>query len=273
MRGKPVNTITGLNIPHGIAVRDNGDIVVAENGVHCITTLNNKGELIKRFDTKGSKEGALTHPYGVAVTNDGHILVTDNHRLQKLTTDGVCIKSIGSNKSDNGRLQFNYPRGITIHPTTGQILVADSDNNRIQVFNNDLAFSHTITRWFTNPLNEPFDVALDNEGYLYVAEFGNHCITKLTTEGKYITSFGSRGSAPGQLSCPSSLTINNNLVYVSEAGNNRVSIFDVKGTFLHCFGKRGNGEGELDRPYGSIAIDTYDNLYVSDTCNNRIVVY
>ena len=35
---------------------------------------------------------------GVAMSNDGHILVTNNHQLHKLTTDGVCVKSVGSSK-------------------------------------------------------------------------------------------------------------------------------------------------------------------------------
>ena len=273
MRGEPVDIIPVLNRPRGVAVRDNGDIVVAEYGADCITTIDKKGELMKRFGTYGSKERDFTCPHGVAITNDGHILVTNNHRLLKLTTNGACVKSVGSNTRGSGRLQFDYPKGITVHPTTGQIFVADRYNNRIQVFNNDLTYSHTITRLFIESFNAaPYDVALDNEGYLYVAEFGNHCITKLTTKGEYITSFGPEGSAPGQLSCPSSLTINNNLVYVSEAGNNRVSIFDDNGTFLHCFGKRGSGEGELYSPFG-ITIDTYGNLYVSDTNNKRIVAY
>ena len=271
MRGKPINTMARLNRPHGIAVRDNGDIVVAEHGAHCVTTLSKKGELMKRFGT--SKEVYFTYfTHGVAITNDGYILVTDYHRLQKLTTDGVCVKSVGDKESGSGQLQFYCPNGITVHPTTELIFVADSSNNRIQVFNNDLTFIRSITRWFINPFDTPSDVALDNEGYLYVAESGNHCITKLTTNGKYITSFGSEGSAPGQLSDPSSLTINNNLVYVSEWSNHRVSIFDVNGNFLHCFGKRGSGEGEFNGPH-SITIDTYGNLYVSDTSNGRIVVY
>ena len=107
---------------------------------------------------------------------------------------------------------------------------------------------------------------------MYVAEYGNHCITKLTTTGEYITRFGSKGSAPGQLCYPYSLTINNNLVYVSEYGNDRVSVFDTKGTFLHCFGKYGSGEREFNSPRG-IATDTFGNLYVSDTYNDRLVVY
>ena len=271
MRGKPVNTITGLNKPQGIAVRDNGDIVVAERDAHCITILNKKGKKVRSFGTKGAKEGQFTGSRGVAITNDGHILVTDEHRLQKLTTDGVCVKSVGCSESGSGQLQFNYPTGITIHPTTGQILVADGGNNHIQVFNNDLTFSHTITPTGNKSFNAPFDVALDNEGYLYVAEFYSHCITKLTTKGQYITRFGSPGSAPGQLSFPSSLTINNNLVYVGELGNHRVSIFDTIGTFIHCFGKRGSGEGEFIGPR-SITTDTFGNLFVCDTYNNRIVV-
>ena len=264
MRGKPVNTITGLDRPRGIAVRDNGDIVVAEWGAHCITILNKAGKKVRSF---GTKEGQSTCPRGVAITNDGHILVTENHQLQKLTTDGVCVKSVGSSESGSGRLQFNTPRGITVHPTTGQIFVADGGNNLIQVFNNDLTFSHSITPTGNNP----FDVALDNEGYLYVAELSNHCITKLTTKGQYITRFGSKGRAPGQLFCPSSLTINNNLVYVTELGNHRVSIFDTNGTFIHCFGKEGREEGEFTEPCG-VTVDIFGNLFVSDTLNDRIVV-
>ena len=107
---------------------------------------------------------------------------------------------------------------------------------------------------------------------MYVTEWGKHCIIKLTPTGEYITRFGSKGSAPGQLYFPSSLTINNNLVYVSEYGNDRVSVFDTKGTFLYCFGKRGSGEGEFQSPHG-ITTDTFGNLYVSDSYNDRLVVY
>ena len=272
MRGKPVNIITGLNNPWGIAVSDNGDIVVAENDAHCITIFNKKGKKVTSFGTKGKKEEQFIIPRGVAITNDGHILVTDNHRLQKLTTDEVCVKSVGSSKSGSGRLQLHNPDGIAVHPTTGQIFVADRNNNRIHVFNDDLTFSHIITSSDGRLFEGPNDVALDNEGYLYVAEHRNHCITKLTTKGQYIKRFGYKGSAPGQLFFPTSLTINNNLVYVTEYSNDRVSIFDTNGTFMHCFGKEGRKGGEFISPWG-ITTDTLGNLYVSDTGNNRIVVY
>ena len=270
MTGKPVKIIAGLKRPLGMAVRDNGDIVLAENGAHCVTIVNKEGKKVRSFGTRGTKEGQFTYPCGVAISNDGHILVTDSHRLQKMKFDGVRVKTVGSSKSGSGQLQFHYPRGIKVHPTTGQIFVVDSDNNRIKVFNNDLTFSHTITLLGDKSFNNPYDVLLDSEGYLYVTEWDNHCITKLTMAGEYITRFGSKGSAPGQLFNPSSLTINNNLVYVSDRSNHRVSVFDTEGNFLHCFGKSGNGKGEFSSPFG-ITTDTYGNLYVSDS--ERIVIF
>ena len=269
-----MKTITGLEYPRGVAVCDNGDIVVAEFDAHCVTIVNKEGEKVRSFGTctYGTKEGQFTYPRGVAITNDEHILVTDEHRLHKLTFDGVCVQSVGSSKCGSGQLQYDHPRGIAVHPTTGLVFVADSYNSRIQVFNSDLTYAHSITLHGDKQFNSPYDVSLDSDGCVYVTEYGKHCITKLTTTGEYITRFGSKGSAPGQLYFPSSLTINNNLVYVSEYGNHRVSVFDTKGTFLHCFGTYGSGEGEFDTPRG-ITTDTFGNLYVSDSYNNRLVVY
>ena len=274
IRGKPVKTITaGLNWPCGHAVCDNGDIMVTENRAHCVTTVNKEGKKLRTIGACwGTKEVKFNHPSGIAISNDGHTFVLDRHRLQKLTFHGVFVKSVGSSNFGSGPLQFNHPSNIIIHPTTGQIFVADSGNNRIQVFNNDLTFLHTIMLDGDKTFNNPRDVSLDSDGSLYVAERDNNCITKLTTAGQYITRFGSKGSAPGQLYCPCTLTINNSLVYVSELGNHRVSVFDTEGSFLHCFGKCGNGKGEFNSPFG-ITTDTNGNLYVSDTCNNRLAIF
>ena len=54
-------------------------------------------------------DGHFTYPRGVAISHDGHILVTDEHRLQKLTYDGFCVKSVGSSESGSGKSQFCFP--------------------------------------------------------------------------------------------------------------------------------------------------------------------
>ena len=272
IKGGQVKTITGLDRPRGLAVSDNGDIVVAEWGAHRVTIVNKEGKKVRSFGIRGTSEGHFTNPRGIAITNDEHILVTDEHRLQKLTFDGVCVQSVGSTESGRGQLQFNYPKGIAVHPTTGLVFVADSYNNRIQVFNSDLTFACCIALHGDEQFSLPFDVSLDSDGCLYVAEYRKHCITKLTTTGEFITRFHSKGSGHDDLYYPNSLTINNNLVYVSEWNNVHVSIFNTKGTFLHCFGKKGSGDGEFSYTYG-ITTDTFGKLYVSDSGNNRIVVF
>ena len=275
MRGKPTNIISGLHAPWGVAVTKNEEIIVAEKTATRITILNREGEKVRSFGTRGIKEGEFTNPRGVAISHDGHILVTDEHRLQKRTFDGNHVKSVGSSNTGNGPLQFNDPRGITVHPTTGQIFIADTYNHRIQVLNNDLTYSHSFgTRgWASEQLNSPYDVTFDKEGCLYVVDYCHHCIKKFTPTGQYISKFGYEGSNPGQLKYPSSIIIdNNNLVYVSEMSNHRVSIFDTNGYFLHCFGKKCRREGELQGPRG-ITVDSLGNLYVSDYINSRLVIF
>ena len=62
-------------------------------------------------------------PRGIAITPDNFILVTDNHKIQKISMDGKLIASVG--QQGTKPLEFNCPWGITISPTTGQIYVAD----------------------------------------------------------------------------------------------------------------------------------------------------
>ena len=273
MIGKPVNIISELNRPSGVVVINNEEIIVAENNSHCIRILNKDGRTVKSLGRKGTGKVQFINPRGVSISRDGFILVTDDHRLQKLTFEGDCVKSVGSSKKGNGILQFHGPTGIAVHPTTGQIFIADRNNHRIQVLNNDLSYCNSFGMYGSAPeqFHNPRDLIFDNKGVLYVVDYYNHCIKKFTSTGRYISKFGSYGSSPGQLDYPTSITIYSTVVYVSEYENDRISIFDTNGCFIHCFGKRGKGEGEFDIPV-SITVDSLGNLYVSDTHNYRLVV-
>ena len=270
MKSKPVNTISGLSGPVGATLINNEDILVVERDSHCITILNKEGKTARSLGRKGTNNSKFTNPSGAAISYDGFILVTDDHRIQKLTFKGTCLKSVGSNAPSDGPLRFNNPKGITVHPTTGQVFIADANNHRIQVFNIDLFYCYSFGS-APEPFHCPYDLAFDIEEYLYVVDYNNHCVKKFTSTGKYISKFGSKGYNPGELYRPTSIIIYNNLVYVTELHNNRVSVFDTNGHFMYCFGKLGEGEGEFNHPY-FITVNLSGNLYVSDTLNNRLVV-
>jgi hypothetical protein len=81
--------------------------------------------------------------------------------------------------------------------------------------------------------NRPTDVAWDAAGNIYVADgYGNSRIAKFDKNGKYLKSWGSRGSAPGQFNIPHTMAIDaQGNVYVGDRGNNRIQVFDAEGTF------------------------------------------
>ena len=268
MRGKPVMTITGLKQPNGIAVSKDGDIVVAEQGAHCVSVFNKNGEKVMSFGSMGTESGQFTCPHEVAITED-HIYVVDNHRLQQLTLAGDFVRSVGEDKIGYSDLHFNHPMDITFHHASGLLLVADMKNNRVQIFDKELAHVSTITS-IQKPFKNPCDMALDSEGNYYIVEWGKQCITKLCPDGKCIRLIDSTSS--GQSFLPSSVAVEGNLLYVNDCGGHQVYIYDTNGKLRHSFGRKGYGEGELLSPCG-ITIDKLGNLYVSDTFNNRVVVF
>ena len=108
---------------------------------------------------------------------------------------------------------------------------------------------------------------------LYVVDSGNCCVQKLTTTGKAILTFGTRGSGNGQLSNPRSICFDKDgRIFISESGNNRISVFAANGTFLyHIIGNTADGSN-LNAPWG-LTIDQCGNLHVADTNTGTIKVF
>ena len=246
-----LKTISGLRGPTGLAVTDEGLVIVSERDGSCITILDKEGKKIRSFGSHGTERGQLVYPEGVALSSKGTILVADrnNHRIQEFTIEGECISCVGTR--GKGPLQFKYPKGIAVNRTTGQVVVADCNNHCVQVLNSNLTLSHIFGGWGSGQgeFNYPTDVAVDNEGFVYVADRYNHRIQKLTIEGQFVCSFGTEGSQPGQLYHPAGVTVDDNdLVYVID-GSDYISVYMPNGEYKchiqnHC----------TKKDYGNITI-------------------
>jgi hypothetical protein len=83
----------------------------------------------------------------------------------------------------------------------------------------------------------PSDVAWDAAGNIYVADgFGNARIAKFDKVGKFVKSWGSRGSEPGQFNTAHGIAIDaQGNVYVADTGNKRIQVFDADGNFKTQF--------------------------------------
>uniref|UniRef100_A0A1X7TGH0 SMP-30/Gluconolactonase/LRE-like region domain-containing protein n=1 Tax=Amphimedon queenslandica TaxID=400682 RepID=A0A1X7TGH0_AMPQE len=272
----PVRTITELKGPSGVAVSNDNHVIITETNGDCVTILDREGKKVKSLGGEGGSGNVkFSHPRGVAITPDKFILVSDNHRIQKISMNGYRKASVG--KKGSGPLQFKWPDGIAISLITGQVYIADSNNDCIQVLNPDLTFSHSFgSRGSANgQFKYPYGIAIDSQGLVYVTDSDNHRIQKFSPDGKFVGQFGTKGSGPGQLNYPAGITIDTaatGLVYVSEAWNHHISVFTSDGVFVRKFGSYGSNIDQFSNPFG-LAFDKDGLLYVCDFLNNRLVVY
>ena len=81
--------------------------------------------------------------------------------------------------------------------------------------------------------NRPTDVAWDSSGNIFVADgYGNSRIAKFDKNGRFLKSWGSRGTEPGQFNIPHTIAIDaQNNVYVGDRENKRIQVFDAEGNF------------------------------------------
>ena len=138
----------------------------------------------------------------------------------------------------------------------------------------DYANMTTQQRCF-NTATYPFDVAVDDKVFLYVALCSQHCIDVLDQQGTVIRTIGTRGSSgsgDGQFNYPSSVAVQGDVLYVADQGNQRVQKLTTSGEFLSKFGSYVSGDGQLDSPRG-ICVDAGGRIFVSQNSNNRVSVF
>jgi DNA-binding beta-propeller fold protein YncE len=168
--------------------------------------------------------------------------------------------------------QLDFPRGMAVD-SKGNILIADTNNGRLQRFSPDGMFLRVIGSKGDGPgeFREPSGVAVDSEGYIYVADTGNRRVQKLNSDGSFVAQW--RGADPG-FDAPREIAIgSDNSVYVVDESRAEIIKFASDGNVLAAWGSRGSGNGEFNTPT-SIAVDTQNNkVYVSDPVNRKIQIF
>ncbi len=171
-----------------------------------------------------------------------------------------------------GKGEFDSPTGIAVDGN-GNVLVADTNNGRIEKFSPTGAFlSITGTKGSgQGQLGAPNGVTVDRTGNIYVADASNHLVQKLSTDGKLIAEW--KGPEPGFYG-PRRIAIGpDDSIYVVDQGHTRIVKFNPDGNVLTVWGTKGNGDGQFDDPT-SVAVDpTTNKVYVADPRNKRVQVF
>ncbi len=201
---------------------------------------------------------------GIAPTPTGGSVVVDfgTRKIRTFGSDGSPITSWGT--FGNGVGQLNLP-GEPAVTSAGELLIPDVGRVRILVF----TLSGTLLReWI--PTVTPGRMALDDSGYVYLANPSFGSAGMFTPDGEFVRFIGMPGTLPGQHENPNGIAVSpDGLVYISDVGNNTISIFTRTGTFIERFGGPGSGNSQFDG-IGRLACDQLGNLYVVDENNLRI---
>ena len=177
------------------------------------------------------------------------------------------VLSFGKEGSGDG--MFENPFGVAV-TDRDEIMVADSKNHRVQVFDSNGTFLRSFGHEGNNAgeLKIPTGIATDKDRNIFVAEYGTHRVQIFSWEGRRLGSFGGPGSLDSQLDKPRGLSLDSaGNVIVADTGNKLIKIFTPDGRFVMKIG----GQGSLTYPVHCVQCGEY--FIVSDSSEHCIKVF
>jgi sugar lactone lactonase YvrE len=276
-----------FNAPAGIALDASGNLYVADQSNNRIRKITPAGVVttVAGSSTAGFRDGGaadawFNQPAGVAVDETGAVYVADylNNRI-RIISNGIVSTFSG----DGGTGQYWYPTGVAMN-NHNLVYVADMNHHRIQqVLNATLFTLAGGLQGFSDgtgaaaKFNQPYGVALDANGTIYVADQSNHAIRRITTTGVVTTlAGGTDGKADGtgtaaQFELPRAVALDpQGNIYVADFYSLHLRKITPDGVVSTVAALAADGsEISFSAPAG-IAIDAQGVVYVSDAGTHRI---
>ena len=218
---------------------------------------------------KGSGEGLLSNPLGVAVTAKDEVVVADNqnHRVQVFDSNGTFLRSFGHKGENAG--EFKNPTGIAINKDRN-ILVSECYNHRVQILSWEGRHLGSFggKGCLDSQLSYPWGLSLDSTGNVIVADTGNKLIKIFTPDGRFVMKIGGQGSFSDPVHCVQC----GEYFIVSDSTEHCIKVFNREGHFQYKFGKKGEGDGEFNNPR-FLSVTQSNHLLVCDEENHGVQVF
>ena len=227
-------------------------------------------------------------PAGLAMDVTGTLYFSDpggNRVWRILGCDGSVCAAPCMGRMGSMPTAFNSPRGLLISRMRSSLFVADSGNNRIQVF--DLESFQLVEIWGqTNAsanqpgsqpgeFNTPWTLAGDSSGNIYVVDYGNQRVQKFNAIGQVTSIFWQNVEASGLLTVPADIAVREDdgmiWVFIVEAASAAVYVFDANGQPVLDSQSQPlvMKDPHLTQPMGIAAVG--DAIYVGDNAAQAVL--
>ena len=230
---------------------------------------------------RGAGSGQLAGPKGLCFDANGVMYVSEagSQRVTRWCLQGHGALAAGGQTVVSG---VEEPGGICVG-ARGEIYVADVRGHAVTCWTLD-GSQGSIVAGGRGPgdgldqLERPVDVAVDSEGFLYVAEFGNDRVTRWKDKmGQVVAGGTGWGDALENLASPTAIclqeTRNGILVLVAEAGNHRVSRWTPGEARCEVIVGGAGSLPELETPTGLCCNEVDGSIYVAEAGSNRVTCW
>ncbi|MTV37617.1 hypothetical protein [Duganella radicis] len=294
-----------FNEPQGLAVDAAGNVFVADRKYGRIAMVTPAGAVstfVGATPGQAATEAELAFGYADDIARDqaGNFYVVGKHMVRKISKDGVVTTLAGADEigfadGAGSQARFNTPLGIAVD-SAGNVYVADTLNLRIRKITPAGVVSTIAGSGARGAsdgaaaqasFNNPYGLAVDKAGNVFVADTLNDLIRKVAPDGSVTTFAGHIGDTDAgdgagikaTLKQPAGIALDGDgNLYVTEMGG-KVRTITPSGYVSTIAGQYGlNGFGTTDgvgsvatfRTPRGIALDAAGNLYVSDTATGRV---
>ena len=233
----------------------------------------------RHFKIGEDDPGRLSKPLGIDVDAQGHLYVADI--TQKVVMiydrDGKFLRKIG------GGQHFDRVTSVTVDPSGERIYAVDiggvdSENHRVRVFD-AVSGKHLqdIGKRGSGPgeFNLPRDLAIGQNGKLYVVDGGNFRVQIFDRSGQYLQSFGAVGRQLGNFARPKEIaTDRDGNLYVVDTAYGNFQVFNADGELLLFVGDRSERDGPAKYMLPSgIYVDEDGRVYMVDQWFRKLDVF
>ena len=288
-----------FNLPNGMSLKRNGNLIVADSGNHRIRQVTPAGVVTTLAGTQfGYSDGVgdavkLGNPTAVVEAGNGDMYIADmySYRIRKLTPNGNVSTVAGTGNFDyldgpNLTAKFRTPYGIVTR-SDGSIVVSDAYNHRIRELSAVPGSTvQTVVGngqpWYGEGtgvngfVSMPLGMALDKDENVIIADSGNNRIRKLTRAGVLSTvmgvpvQWGETTYPTFNLNKPSGVAVDKDgNIFISDTDNNRIRMITPAGVVSTLI-QEDKTEYVSYKPCG-LVVDSNANVYVVENEKHRII--